>query len=235
MSNSFIQPIYGLEVAVTGLREINRAHHILDNYLHRQYGDIIAHSRMELDEDVYCVVLTTWRTTTSILTDSFNAFKESGSTFSQLFTTSDPYLLYLINTAGIPTNPTFLSSASPSLAASSGELQTLRAELEEVHQQGVMAMNSFHSILHDFHSSLDDLHQQCLLSTQAVSTLSASLTVSNRLNTLNVQLLAAQQDRNMAELMIMFTSGTNDRQSASLSTHICQVRVLQAQVRQRKW
>ena len=43
-----------------------------------------------------------------------------------------------------------------------------------------------------------------------VSALSASLTVSNHLNTLNVQLLAAQQDYNMAKLMIMFMSGTDN-------------------------
>jgi len=37
----FIQPVYGLELAVSGIREIQGAKHILDSYFHAKYGPMV--------------------------------------------------------------------------------------------------------------------------------------------------------------------------------------------------
>lgn len=210
----FIQPIYGLEVAITGLRGIDGAHQILDQYFNRKYGNVVAHSRMELNDDVYCVIYSSWTVTCRVLSDPLEAFTGAGSAFSRLFATSDPYLLYLVNTVGVPTNLTCLSPSSTRAVASS-EIKILRAELEDVRQQGISAMNSFHAILQDIHSALHDLRWQYPLSTQAISASSASFGISNRLTRLNIRLMSAQQDqqdRDMAELTRTFPGNFVDQQ-----------------------
>ena len=83
-----------------------------------------------------------------VLHDPFTPF--ANSVLSKFFAVSDPVFLYVMNTAGIPTNPAFLASASQASQGLSTELRTIRAELDEIRQQGAAAMSSFHSSLQGF-------------------------------------------------------------------------------------
>jgi len=200
----FIQPIYGLELAVSGIREIQGAKHILDSYFRAKYGPTaLRTSRLELGGDVYTMVFESWEVTRRVLHDPFSPF--ANSVLSRFFTVSDPIFLYVMNTAGIPTNPAFLVSAGQSSQSSSVELKTIRAELDEIRQQGAAAMSSFHSSLQGFQSITDRLIQQGNQTAMALSAMSRSSSASSRLNNAMMHLHFLRSERTMLEFQLLHT------------------------------
>lgn len=97
----YIQPVYGLEVAILGLKDAMQSVPIIDRYIQAQYGDVIASSRLALNGDAYCVVFKTWPQTSSFLSDPFRAF-ESGYGVSHTLSQPTPALLYVLNNNGLP-------------------------------------------------------------------------------------------------------------------------------------
>jgi hypothetical protein len=117
----YIQPVYGLEVAILGTKDVLGAIPVLDHYIRRKYGDVIASSRLAFNGDAYCVVFKTWVQTLRFLSDPFTAFK-SGLGVSHLVTHAAPALLYVLNTIGLlisacPPGP--LKRTLPSVASAS--------------------------------------------------------------------------------------------------------------------
>jgi|SRR6266850_592595 len=47
----YIQPIYGLEVTILGIKDVLRAAPGIDRYIHNRYGDVIASSRRAINGD----------------------------------------------------------------------------------------------------------------------------------------------------------------------------------------
>ncbi|KAF5310194.1 hypothetical protein D9619_010593 [Psilocybe cf. subviscida] len=98
----FIQPIFGLEVAINGVGPYPNAQSIIDRYIERKYGEgigerIVRRSRVEMDGSVYCAVLLNPTITAKFLRDDFDVFKDFGA-----IPTGKPQYLYLLNCEGIP-------------------------------------------------------------------------------------------------------------------------------------
>ena len=155
----FMQPIHNLELGISGLREIQGAKHTLDRYFRVKYGPTaLRASRLELGGDVYTMVLESWEVTRQVIHDPFTAFTDS--LLSRFFTVSNPLLLYTMNTAGIPTNPAYLTSAAPSSQGSSMEFRAIRAEIDDVRQQGITAMGSVTNSIQRFQTVTSELVEQ---------------------------------------------------------------------------
>lgn len=86
---------------------------------------------------MYAMVFESWEVTRRAMHVPFSAFTDS--LLSRFFAVSNPIFLYTMNTAGIPTNPAYLTSAAPSSQGSFMEFRTIRAEMDDICQQGIMA------------------------------------------------------------------------------------------------
>jgi hypothetical protein len=102
----YIQPILGLEVAITGVGELSQARSLIDHYIESQFGDnsaqpVVRHSRLALDDSVYCVILRTPEITQRVLAarDSFQPFADSS------ISPNKPTYLYALNASSIPMAP----------------------------------------------------------------------------------------------------------------------------------
>ncbi|KAF5376641.1 hypothetical protein D9615_007876 [Tricholomella constricta] len=96
----YVQPVYGLEVAVTNVGGYPQAQVIIDAYIKSKYGtDAWRSSRLELDGTVYSAILRDPNVTTSFLTDPFEAFPDVNESFKP----NKPDYLYNLNTASLPT------------------------------------------------------------------------------------------------------------------------------------
>ena len=123
----FIQPIYVLEVAILGIKDVLRVASVIDRYIRSIYGNIIASSRIALNGDAYCVVFKTWAQTSRFLSDPFTAF-ETGFGISHSVSQAHPALLYVLNTNGLPL------SARPS-DTTSAEVRQLHAQFDLLQQK----------------------------------------------------------------------------------------------------
>ncbi|PPQ73488.1 hypothetical protein CVT24_007817 [Panaeolus cyanescens] len=141
----FIQPIYGLEIAINGLRDLPAARSMIDRYIEGKYGanirdKVVRTSRMELDESVYCVVLISPEISAQFVADPFTLFDESGINVSQ------PTYLYVLNSHGIPNvnnsggirTSSSVDAILPTLQhqvdSQSGQIQDIAASLRDVIQ-----------------------------------------------------------------------------------------------------
>ena len=70
----FIQPVYGLEVAVLGLGDTISVKAEIDQYIHAKYGDVIACSHLALNGYVYCIVFNAPDQAFQFLSDPFTVF-----------------------------------------------------------------------------------------------------------------------------------------------------------------
>jgi hypothetical protein len=102
----YIQPVYGLEVAILSVKDSQLVRPVVNNYIRRAYGNVIAHSRLALDGDAYCVVFKTWAQTSRFLQDPFTAFDPGfGITHTISPSHARPALLYMLNSNGLPRVP----------------------------------------------------------------------------------------------------------------------------------
>ena len=109
----YIQPIFSLELAISGVGELPQARSLIDHYIESQFGDdfaqpVVRRSRLVLDDTVYCVVLRTPEITQCVLAacDSFQPFTDSS------ISPNKPQYLFALNASGIPMapNPRFSTS-----------------------------------------------------------------------------------------------------------------------------
>ncbi|KAK0208496.1 hypothetical protein DFS33DRAFT_1484844 [Desarmillaria ectypa] len=128
----FIQPYYGLEIAVPGCSVYQTAKSVLDQYIIHKYGPhAIYHIRTELDGDVYCVVLHSWDITASLLRDDSTAFNQSRA-FAHFLSSACPILLFVLNTYGVPSN---FASIIGNVGPNANEVSLLKSELDELRRQ----------------------------------------------------------------------------------------------------
>jgi hypothetical protein len=101
----YIQPIFGLELAISGVGELSQARSVIDHYIESNFVDdssqLVRRSRLALDDTVYCVVLRTPEITQRVLAgrDSFLPFADSS------ISPNKPQYLYALNASGIPLAP----------------------------------------------------------------------------------------------------------------------------------
>ena len=119
----YIQPKFGLEVAINGIGDYSQAKAIINRYLQNTYNDgtddpVVRHSRVEVDESVYCAVLRTPQIASQFLSDPFNL------ALGNDFKAPHPQYLYSLNTQGIPvTSPAFDSMPVPPCQSQDPSLQ----------------------------------------------------------------------------------------------------------------
>ncbi|KAG1777839.1 hypothetical protein EV702DRAFT_1098088, partial [Suillus placidus] len=205
----FVQPLFAFELAIMRCHEFQSARSTIDNYIRRRYGDVIAHSRMALDGDLYCVVFKHWETADLFLRDSFDAFEGSEGSYGRNFAPVGPYLLYLVNSMGVPRDPSYLGGG-PASEAQSAEVKNLRAQMEDIREQGASAMNSFHAILHEFRGVINHLVSQSNQTTSALGSLAASMIASNNVNHISSHVQSLCMERNSLQLTLLFSPSLDD-------------------------
>ncbi|GBE82323.1 hypothetical protein SCP_0407070 [Sparassis crispa] len=187
-----ITPIYGLQVAVAGCGEFQGIEGRINAYIRCRYGgDAIAFSQMAMDGEVYTVVLKDWGTTSCLLSDPFEFL--SDFSIPRFITLSQPILLYLLNSAGVPLNPAYLSRSSPAAAS---DQRNLQAQIDVLRQQGVETVHTFNEVLKQQHSLISAMQSQGTHIMSAVSMVASSVNVSTQLSSL-------EQDRHVVPLLIM--------------------------------
>lgn len=67
-------PVYGLEVAILGVQDVNGAQSFINNYIRNRYGDVIAASRIAHNGQAYCTVFKTWEQTSRFPAEPFHTF-----------------------------------------------------------------------------------------------------------------------------------------------------------------
>ena len=110
----YIWPIYTMEVAVLGVKDVTGALSAIDRYIRSLYGDVITSSCLALNGDAYCIVFDDWNHTSSFLADPFTAF-QSGFGISHSVSRSAPALLYVLNSSGLPYSSRPPDSSGPAV------------------------------------------------------------------------------------------------------------------------
>jgi len=103
----FVQPIFGLEIAINGVGDYPQAHTLINHYIQDTYGpqfgsDVVRRSHIMLDRNVYCTVLKNPAVTCLLLSEEFNLFKNKPR-FTSSVPTWQPNYLYNLNIQGFPT------------------------------------------------------------------------------------------------------------------------------------
>jgi hypothetical protein len=163
----YIQPVYGLEVAILGMKDVLRAAPVIDRYIHTNYGDVIAASRLALNGDAYCVVFKTWGQTSRFLTDPFTAF-ESGFGVSHSVSQAVPALLYVLNSNGLP-----FSARPADLSSSNASFRQLQAQFDMLQHKvdtGARAFEALAGQQEHFSQQLQDIAQRTAASIAGFST-----------------------------------------------------------------
>ncbi|KAG6823755.1 hypothetical protein H0H92_009134 [Tricholoma furcatifolium] len=74
---NYVQPLYGLEVAVPNVKHFAQARQMIDDHINRTYGEgSVVGSRLGFRNTVYCAVLRDPETTTRFLSDPFTVFND---------------------------------------------------------------------------------------------------------------------------------------------------------------
>ncbi|KIM51179.1 hypothetical protein SCLCIDRAFT_668817 [Scleroderma citrinum Foug A] len=100
----YIIPKYGGEVAIGGIAGLGNLESCLNHHIQRDFGqDAIAYSRIELEDDVYCVIFKDWTTTQDFLKKTQDGLPAGWFTYGA--TIGKPTLLFSFNTQEAPPNP----------------------------------------------------------------------------------------------------------------------------------
>ncbi|KAJ3748265.1 hypothetical protein EV360DRAFT_89766 [Lentinula raphanica] len=111
-----------------------------------------------MDQEVYTVVVKDFETTSRILNKPFQPF--SSNQYLQWFINiTQPLFLYMLNTLGVPTNVSYLNQSNQSLTASA-DYCLLKAEMDEMHKQGVETVQLFHQMFEQQKKVVDDMRAQ---------------------------------------------------------------------------
>ncbi|KAG6822035.1 hypothetical protein H0H92_015585, partial [Tricholoma furcatifolium] len=91
---NYVQPLYGLEVAVPNVKHFAQAHQMIDDHINRTYGEgSVVGSHLGFRNTIYCAVLHDPETTTRFLSDPFTVFNDE-SVPKEWFRPGKPDYLY---------------------------------------------------------------------------------------------------------------------------------------------
>ncbi|KAK7048602.1 hypothetical protein R3P38DRAFT_3619413, partial [Favolaschia claudopus] len=212
----FIQPQWGLEIAIAGCAEVIGAQQLLDNYIRSTYGnDAIATSRMELYDDVYCAVLKDWDTSTRLLSEPFEAFLAYKARPS--FTSpADPMFLYEYNSMGAPANPSFLRDRQQTSAFGDPQTSVLQDQINELRKQGTATVNGFQQMIGQHGKSISALEASQDKIFQGIAALSSIMSSGSLLAAQNSTLQNLTSQR--STLNILMTMNSNPQTTPLLTS-----------------
>jgi len=189
----YIQPIYGLEVAVLGLKDVVEALPVLNHYIRHHYGYVIASSRLALGGDAYCVVFNTPAQTSRFLSDPFTAF-ESVLGMSHSVSHVGPALLYVLNSIGLPSD-----SSSVLL-----RVRHLQAQIDMLQQTIEAWVRATEELLTRQDQMLQQLQDHALHTAASFANLSTIMSASTRLQAAKSLLGSLHSDRRTSERLLAF-------------------------------
>jgi len=219
----FVQPLFAFELTVVRCREFQSTCSTIDSYIRRRYGDVITHRRMALGRDLYCVVFKHWETADCFLWDLFDAFDSAEGSYGRNFAPVGPYLLYLVNSMGVPHDPSYLGGAGPASESQSAEVKNMQAQMEDIRVQGASAMNSFHAVLHEFRGVINHLISQSNQTTSALGSLAASMIASNNVTHISSHVQSLRMEQNSLQLTTLLSPSLNDFARQQLAHQVSDV------------
>lgn len=182
----YVQPSYGLEIAVAGVGEFSGVRSAIDNYIERTFTTpgsnepVVRRSCLALDDTVYCVVLSTPDITQRLLAgrEHFQPFGDSPMKHDK------PQYVYTLNTTSIPLfyNPRAFSSFSNPQSDT-----ILHRRLDLVNAQSEATAASLKEVV-------SDVKQLAHGFQEAQTTITKAFTDSTAIYSANSQLTAAQFD-----------------------------------------
>jgi len=181
----YVQPSYGLEIAVAGVGEFTGVRATIDHYIERTLatsnsnGPIIHRSRLALDDTVYCAVLSTPAITQRLLAagDDFKPFGSSRINHDK------PQYVYTLNTTSIPL---FFNARSFGSYSQQSD-PTLERRLDCVNAQSEATAASLKEVVRD-------VKQLAYSFQEAQTTITRAFTDSTAIYSANSELTAAQFD-----------------------------------------
>ena len=192
----YIQPVYGLEVAILGVKDVMRVAPVIDHYTHSTYGDVIAASRLSLNGDAYCVVFKTWGQTSRFLSDPFTAF-ESGFGVFHSVSPAVPALLYVLNSNGLPFSGRPEASTSNAFLRQHAQFDMLQHNVDT----GARAFDSLAGQQEHLSQQLQDNAQRTAAS---IAGLLSVMSGSARLQAATSRLDALQSDHFTSQMLLAF-------------------------------
>jgi len=192
----YVQPIYGLEVGILGLKDVLRAVPVIDQYIHSHYGDVIAASRLALNGDAYCVVFKSWTHTSRFLSDPFTAF-DSGFGVSHSVSQALPALLYVLNSNGLP------SSDHPA-ESSSAPVRQLQAQFDLLQQKVNTRARALEALATQQEQVSQQIQDNAQRTVASIAGLSTIISGSVRLQASQSRLEALQSDSRTTQLLLAF-------------------------------
>ena len=212
----FVQPVFGLEIAINGVGDYPQARALIDHYIQTTYGpkfgsDVVRRSRIMLDGNVYCAVLKNPIVTSLFLSDEFNLFKNKPR-FTSSVPTWQPDYLYNLNIQGFPTTTSSfrqtLQNISPQLQT---QLDILRSQTEVV-SRGLQKVADSH---HTISSSLNETNDRLL---SYMSNFFLLISANNQLMMAQTDLNSLKSEASTTRLMSMFIK--DDHAQAHLTQHL---------------
>ncbi|KAI0279629.1 hypothetical protein BGY98DRAFT_1185916 [Russula aff. rugulosa BPL654] len=190
----YIQPIYGLEVAIVGLKDVLGAMPAIDHYIRSTYGDVIASSRMALNGDAYCVVFKTWSQTSQFLADPFTAF-DSGLGVSHSISNVRPALLYVLNSDGL------LQSPRPS-DPSGGPSRQVQGQFDLLHQKVDSGARAFEILATQQEHLSQQMHDNAQRTAASIAGMSTIMSSSACLQAATSHLEALRSDTRTSKMLL---------------------------------
>ena len=130
----YIQPVYGLEVVILGVKTGFKLTHendiqalmAFERNITSKYGDVLVSSRLALNGDALCVAFKTWAQTSRFLSDPFTAFDSEFEVSHQ----TPPALLYVLNSNNLSFSPRPSDSPNTSLRQLQAQFDMLQQEVD---------------------------------------------------------------------------------------------------------
>nr|VWP02165.1 Trihydroxynaphthalene reductase (EC (T3HN reductase) [Ganoderma boninense] len=202
----FITPSYGYQVALLNCRDWSSAQDILDGWVRRLFRDDptdpVIYSAMELDGDVYTVVLPSWAHAITIV-DSYNhleSYLEENPVTRHIVRTPQPGLLYCLNGIGLAISR---PGSSDSSSTPSREFAQLRREFENTRDQGAELLKTVFRISTQNTDAITHLSEQMDVVRANSTALAVSQSLSNQLLDVNMSLTESRRGQEQAELVLL--------------------------------
>ncbi|KAF8965909.1 hypothetical protein BDZ97DRAFT_739753 [Flammula alnicola] len=214
----YIQPVYGLEVAVNGVGDYPQAQHMIDEYIQRKYGEkfgdnVVRESRVVQDESVYCALLVNPEVTTQFLSDEFDLFKQIPH-HNATAPKWHPEYLYSLNNQGIPTSLSAFKSAfkddSPLMHS---QLNLIRGQVELLARSLQAVIETHNDILR----SMDQINQRIERTTAASFLI---MTANNKLTAAQSETNSLRSEANTARLLLFTATSERAQQHISLTLNV---------------
>ncbi|KAF5367841.1 hypothetical protein D9615_010570 [Tricholomella constricta] len=204
----YVQPQYGLEVAVTNVGGYPQAQVIIDSYIRSKYGiDAWRSSRLEQDGTIYTVILRDPDITTSFLTDPVEAFPD----VNEAFKPNKPDYLYNLNTASLPTIRSAVRATSEESPFVRQQLDTLNMQVQTLAQTIGKITLDHHDLVEAMRVAQDRYTNMFTNSVIFQMKLSQQLLAQGELSSLRNSISTAQ---------LLLSLATSEAQRESVAQHI---------------